>query len=116
MKCVLLCPLNNIIRDSLIIIFLMSTEQLAAKRFVTYWENRLEVFGPEKFCQPMKLSEALRDDAVALQAGVLTLLPKRDSFGRHLLFAEPRRDTKEGYDADSMVSRLRQHVVLLKRF
>lgn len=52
----------------------------------------------------MTLSEALRDDYAALQAGVFALLPRRDLSGRLLLFVDRNSLTYEGYDADSMVS------------
>jgi hypothetical protein len=68
---------------------------------VRYWESRCEVFGPDKFCLQMKLSEALLGDAVALNAGVFTLLPKRDSSGRHLVYVESKRHTSAGYDVES---------------
>jgi len=52
----------------------------------------------------MTLSEALRDDLVALQAGVCCILPYLDLSGRHLLFMEPTRHTREGYTSQSIVS------------
>lgn len=55
--------------------------QMAAQRFVNYWTCRREVFGTEKFTQPMTLSGALRDDFKALQRGVCRILPKPDASG-----------------------------------
>jgi len=76
----------------------------AAQRFVNYWESRRELFGEEKYLMPMTLSEALRDDLVALEVGWLRLLPKLDASGRQLLITEPARHKREGYTTESMVS------------
>ena len=54
----------------------------------------------------MTLSEALRDDIVALKAGVCTILPFPDMSGRPLLFFEGARNTREGYTPQSLVSLL----------
>jgi hypothetical protein len=78
--------------------------KLGAQRFVNYWESRREVFGPEKYLLRMTLSEALRDDLPAVEAGVYRLLPHTDLSGRQLLVWEPRRNTKEGYTSESLVS------------
>jgi len=77
--------------------------QLAAQRFVNYWESRLQVFGPKKYVMKMTLSGALRDDLVALMAGVYSLLPKPDASGRPITYLETRRHTMDGYDSDSLV-------------
>lgn len=79
--------------------------QMAAQRFVNYWNSRLDVFGDEKFLLPMKLSGALREDLVAIQTGLYTLLPHPDVSGRPILFMEPRCHTRERYTSESMVSR-----------
>lgn len=52
----------------------------------------------------MTLSEALRDDMDALNAGVYYLLPHLDLSGRRLLYITPWRHTRENYDTDSLVS------------
>ena len=62
------------------------------------------MFGPDKFTQRMTLSEALCDDVEALKAGVLTLLPNRDSSGRQLLLVDPQCHCRESYESASMVS------------
>lgn len=78
--------------------------QLAAQRFVRYWEARREVFGSEKYTLKMTLSEALKDDLVALGTCVYTLLPHPDLAGRQILFMEPNRHSRKGYTSESMVS------------
>lgn len=52
----------------------------------------------------MTLTGALRDDLVALQAGVYRLLPNRDISGRQLMLVQPGRHTGEGYTDESLVS------------
>jgi len=52
----------------------------------------------------MALSEALRDDLVALEAGVFCMLPRLDASGRQVLYLDPSRHTREGYTSDSLVS------------
>jgi hypothetical protein len=76
---------------------------LGAQRFVNYWESRREVFGPEKFVLRMTLSEALRDDLVAVDACLNRPLPHLDKAGRQLFLTEPHRHTREGYTSESMV-------------
>jgi len=78
-------------------------KQLAAQRFVKYWESRRDVFGEEKFTLPMTLSEALRDDVTAIETGMYCLLPEKDLSGRQMIFLEPHRHTGEGYSAESLV-------------
>ena len=77
---------------------------MAAQRFVTYWKCRREVFGPDKFAEPMTLSGAFRDDLKALQTGVCRLLPKPDASGRPIIVTTPSLNTRGGYDSDSLVS------------
>jgi hypothetical protein len=79
---------------------------------VNYWESRREVFGPNKFVLRMTLSEALRDDLVALQTCVVRLLPRLDESGRQLIFDDPCRHTRKGYTSDSMVRSAVQSIVI----
>ena len=76
--------------------------QLAAQRFVEYWECRRQIFG-DKFVLPMTLSGALRDDLAAIEAGVFYLLPRLDPSGRPLILFEPSRNTRDGYTSESLV-------------
>lgn len=52
----------------------------------------------------MTLAGAVRDDLAALEAGVYRILPHRDLSGRQLVLLEPRRNTGQGYSAESLVS------------
>ena len=57
----------------------------------------------DKFTLPMTLAGALRDDLIALEAGMCVVLPDSDLSGRQLIYLEPRRHTREGYSSDSMM-------------
>jgi hypothetical protein len=69
---------------------------------VLYWEERKAIFGPDKFCLPMTLRGALRDDRVALEAGMIQLIPGMDASGRTLMWVPMKK--REGYTANSAVS------------
>ena len=62
--------------------------QLAVKRYITYWEKRVELFGPEKAFQPLTQNAALKDDAAALHNGFLRLVGTKGIGGRHILFCD----------------------------
>ena len=85
---------------------LFTREQLAAERFVEYWEARRDLFGPHKYHLRMTLGEALCDDLVALRTGVFSLLPYSDASGRRIVFFHPHLHTRKGYTTESMVSGL----------
>jgi hypothetical protein len=53
-----------------------------AQRFVSYWDTRRKLFGPDKFLLPMKLSEALCDDLDAIADGAFIIVPHVDMSGR----------------------------------
>jgi hypothetical protein len=72
--------------------------QKAASRLVRYWEERRRLFGSDKFCLPMNLDGAVRDDKVALEAGFVHQLPGVDASGRQIVWTPLSRDTKRGYD------------------
>lgn len=63
----------------------------------------------------MTLSEALRDDLVALEVGWLCLLPTKDASGRQLIVMEPSRHKREGYTTKSMVRPIVVTTNLLRR-
>mmetsp|Transcript_20556 Transcript_20556/g.37357 ORF Transcript_20556/g.37357 Transcript_20556/m.37357 type:complete len:510 (+) Transcript_20556:2-1531(+) len=75
----------------------------AANRFVRYWQKRHQLFGTDKFCLPMTLEGALRDDAVALECGGFKILPKPDASGRPIMLGAPHCHTRVGYDTESML-------------
>jgi len=66
----------------------------AVERFVTYWIHRQKLFGDEAFL-PLTLERTIRKDWITLQAGIWSLLPKKDIHGRALIWMDPsRRDPK----------------------
>jgi hypothetical protein len=76
----------------------------AARRLVTYWEERRKWFGPDKFCLPMTLHGAVQDDHVAIETGLTRMLPGLDDSGRQMILVSMSKNTKEGYTMASMVS------------
>lgn len=60
------------------------------------------MFGPEKAFLPLTLSEAFKDDAVALSYGVISLTGTKDVSGRAILFLEPAKLDKSKYPRESM--------------
>jgi hypothetical protein len=76
-------------------------KQKAAFRLVRYWEERRRLFGSDKFCLPMNLDGAMRDDRVALEAGFIHQLPGVDASGRQIVWSRFSRETRKGFDAMS---------------
>jgi hypothetical protein len=56
---------------------------------VSYWDKRVEIFGPEKAFQPLSQAEALKDDTAALSLDFMRLLGTKDPSGRNVVFADP---------------------------
>lgn len=77
--------------------------QRAARRLVTYWEERRKWFGEEKFCLPLTLDGAMRDDKALLSNGCSQLLPRLDASGRLIVYNVLRHCGGEGYSSESWV-------------
>mmetsp|Transcript_19931 Transcript_19931/g.41805 ORF Transcript_19931/g.41805 Transcript_19931/m.41805 type:complete len:670 (+) Transcript_19931:211-2220(+) len=74
----------------------------AARRLVRYWNERQKLFG-EKFCLPLTLKSALKDDSLALSRGYVQLLPETDASGRAILYLDwSAHEPKMGYSEESM--------------
>ena len=58
----------------------------AAKRLVSFFEAKMELFGPEKVGQVIKLKDLSADDRVVLESGIIQALPGRDNAGRAVFF------------------------------
>jgi hypothetical protein len=54
----------------------------AAERMVRHFEEKLDLFGKEKFDQPIRLKDLSRDDLEALSCGGIQFLPRADRAGR----------------------------------
>lgn len=93
----------NVLTSCIVSRLSLLSQQLAADRFINYWDKRRKLFGTDCFGLPMTIDGALRHDKVALEAGVITLLPKPDASGRPILYYLPHRHTRKDYDRDSMV-------------
>lgn len=78
-------------------------EKRAARRYVKYWDRRLQVFGPEKAFLPLTLDGALKDDEVALSVGFMTLNKRKHESGRNIIFADPAKQQFDKYSTDSMI-------------
>ena len=70
---------------------------------MSYWEARCDLFGSEGMLRDMHNSGSLKDeDVVALNQGVLQILPQRDLDGRALIYYDPSRlDTAAVYEVSS---------------
>ena len=76
----------------------------AAYKFARYWNDRYKLFGSDKFCAPMTLKGALKDDSLALSRGYVQLLPKTDTAGRAVCYIDwSSHEPSVGYTEDSMV-------------
>jgi hypothetical protein len=58
----------------------------AAKRLVSFFEAKMELFGPEKVGQVIKLKDLSADDRAVLENGAIQALPGRDNAGRAVFF------------------------------
>ena len=76
---------------------------MAAKRYIKYWDKRVEIFGPEKAFEPLTLAKALRDDTVALSTGFFRLTGTKGKGGRNIVFCDPSLQDNADYTRESMV-------------
>ena len=80
--------------------------QLAAKRYVHYWEKRVEICGPEKAFQPLTLAAdgPLHDDGdTALAIGFLNYVEgPADAAGRGVLVVFPGHQDRTQYTRPAM--------------
>lgn len=74
---------------------------LAAERFATYWERRVELFGPNRAYADLTL-ESMKPDIVALTIGFMRPTGVKDPMGRHILFLDPSKQDRCKYERESM--------------
>jgi hypothetical protein len=82
--------------------YCFSSPKLAAKRYVHYWQKRLEIFGPDRAFRPLTLEQALSEDSVALSIGVIQLTGTKDPSGRSIVFIDPSKQDRTKYTRESM--------------
>jgi CRAL/TRIO domain len=80
--------------------------QLAALRLTNYWEERIQLFGPDRAFLPLTQDNALKNDAVALALGNVQLSPGKDSLGRSILVVSPLQRDESKYKPESMARSL----------
>ena len=76
---------------------------LAAIRLCKYWDMRIEIFGQEKAFLQMKLTQAMRDDHIAISMGIIMPLSQTDDEGREIVFFDPSKQDKTQYEPESLV-------------
>ncbi|KAL3788443.1 hypothetical protein ACHAWO_007398 [Cyclotella atomus] len=75
----------------------------AARRLIRYWNERYRIFGQDKFCLPLTLKGALKDDSLALSRGYVQILPQPDTAGRALIYVDwSCHEPSVGYSVESM--------------
>lgn len=73
----------------------------AAKRMVTYWKRKVELFGTEIAFKPgSSIFDLSEDDMLTFAKGGIQILPNRDEFGRKIVYM---LHANFGRDVDSMV-------------
>jgi len=103
------CALNRcpeLVGDSFLIMFLRTEvfhAERAAKRIISYWDKRIQLFGEKKAFLPLTVGGALIDDHVALSIGFLQATGKSDSAGRAILFMDFSVEDKTKYEPNSLI-------------
>ena len=74
----------------------------AANRMIRFFDIKLYLFGEEKLCKEITISDLDYDDLATLDAGFMQLLPTRDRAGRSVFILLPSHQTYRL--AENMVS------------
>jgi hypothetical protein len=61
----------------------------AANRIISFFEAKLELFGPKLLCKTICINDLSREDRKSLESGFFQLLPMRDVAGRGLVCGMP---------------------------
>ena len=97
--------------DKFRLMFLRSTQfqvNAAAEKLVSYFEYKLDLFGPNKLDKRITLADLSADDAKSLRTGAIQILPRRDKSGRAVVF-----DCQTSWQfrvADNQVNKIQQSV------
>ena len=87
----------------------MFDSKRAAARLVSFFEWKLEVFGPGPLARDPLISDLNEDDQICLQSGLMTYVPEKDMAGRAIMTWIPM--LKGGF---SVISKVR--VMSLQRW
>ena len=63
----------------------MFDARLAAGRMVRFFDEKKNLFGPDKLTKDIKLEDLDKDDRKFLESGIGQILPQRDRSGRHVM-------------------------------
>lgn len=94
------CP--SLLTDSFKLMFLRCEcfkVDLAVKRYVKYWDKRVEAFGPKFAFQPLTLNGPLHDATVPLEIGAMQIIQRNDA--RNILYFDPSKLDKTKYSRES---------------
>ena len=75
--------------DKFRLMFLRATRfqtKAAAEKMVSYFEYKLDLFGPDKLVKRITLADLSADDVISLRNGAIQVLPRRDKSGRAVVF------------------------------
>eukprot|EP00521_Asterionellopsis_glacialis_P010956 CAMPEP_0195306960 /NCGR_PEP_ID=MMETSP0707-20130614/37469_1 /TAXON_ID=33640 /ORGANISM="Asterionellopsis glacialis, Strain CCMP134" /LENGTH=403 /DNA_ID=CAMNT_0040371193 /DNA_START=139 /DNA_END=1350 /DNA_ORIENTATION=- len=84
-----LCP-GYVNSDRFRLMFLRAErfdENAAARRLMLYWQEKVQIFGPEKAFREITLNDFEPEDQRAVNCGGIMLLPQRDNAGRAIIFS-----------------------------
>jgi len=95
-KCLLdaQCKCPELLTDDFKLMFLRTDVfqvDLAAKRYVKYWENRVDLFGVDKAFLPLNRAGAMMDDQEYHSIGYIRTVPGHE----RLLIVDPSRGSKK---------------------
>jgi hypothetical protein len=77
--------------------------QEAATRMLKYFTMKLELWGPDKFCRKIRLDDLSPDDLYALQQGISSISPYKDTAGRTIVFVELSLNRQQIKDRNSLL-------------
>jgi hypothetical protein len=75
----------------------------AAVRMGTYWDKKVELFGPDRAFRRLTLADFDEEDAVALRQGGTQFFPVKDHAGRGLIYVDKSRYEHRATHRKSMV-------------
>lgn len=96
------CP--ELINDDFIRLFLrceVFNTDLAVKRYVRYWDKRVEIFGPTRAFQPLTFDTMEPDEIIAMNIGYVTLIERPND--RTYIYVDPSKHDSTKYTRESMM-------------